>query len=147
MHGNIQFTHDYYYGVLIGDTVFAAATLEYRSIINASKYFSATQQMSKPLQQIVFGSAVDPIMKKEAIEGAAGIVANILKDTAVVAPLTDLAVKIFDVELTIKGARNKVVSGYEQQAEQIMSNIQSLSQGIEAAREQRDALLIQMLRE
>ena len=71
--------------------------------------------------------------KGQILKGGLGFLKQAAIHVGVIIPMTRLAPRV-KVELSIAGARRKLISKHEQQAEQIMNNIISLSSGISEAR-------------
>jgi hypothetical protein len=58
-----------------------------------------------------------------------------LINTVVVTPLTKYAPRVMGIEFGIAGARRKLVTKHEKQAQEIMDTINILSQGISQAKQ------------
>ena len=71
--------------------------------------------------------------EKQIIGGGLGLLKEAAVNIGIIIPMTKIG-SVWGVELSIAGARRKLISNHEQLAEQIMNNITSLSNGISEAR-------------
>ena len=141
LHTKISSTHSYYQKVLIANTALSVFTTTKTAIKIAgglSNIGSATKSLGTNLiQEMTYGPGKDVGLAnlggKLVSKGANDFIKIGLINTAVVVPATKLTPKFMNIELSIAGAKQKMVTKYEKQAQKITNNINSLSQGISQA--------------
>ena len=143
LHAEIQSTYDYYENVLVADTILSL----FNALRSGTKVASGVSDIiysSQPLgtnllQEIFFGPGKNIVLanlgEKSVLKGANEILKSILLYAATVVPATEVIPEIFGTEVTIPRARRKMVKKYEQQAQDRMDVIYSLSQGISQAQQ------------
>ena len=141
IHGRIEWTHRHYRRVLYANTALSAYSWTKSAVGIAKgvgKIGSATQSLgTNPLQEIYYGPGKDLVRamagEKQIIGGGLGLLKEAAVNIGIIIPMTKIG-SVWGVELSIAGARRKLISNHEQLAEQIMNNITSLSNGISEAR-------------
>ena len=142
IHGRIEWTHRHYRRVLMANTALSVYSWTKAAVGIAGgvgNVGSASQSLgTNPLQEIFYGPGKDLIRalggERQILGGGLGLAKEVGVSIGVVAPMTKWTPPVFGVELSIAGARRMLISNYEQQTRQIMSNITSLSNGISEAR-------------